>query len=247
MNSIDRGSGAGYKITDGGERRFICGGDSPDKEFGLIGTATMIDEQRRPHWDDVYKSKAADSVSWYQASPDMSLELIIDSGVGLNASIIDVGGGASILVDKLLDRGQAHVAVLDIAASGLAATRHRLGARSSAATWIVADVTTWRADSEFDLWHDRAVFHFLTSATDRDGYRMALKQGLAIGGTLILATFALDGPERCSGLPVQRYDAAGLAAEMGSAFELLDSRREAHRTPGGAVQAFTWTRFRRVA
>ena len=205
------------------------------------------DDPRRPHWENVYSTKAADSVSWFQASPKMSLELIDASGVDRSSSIIDIGGGASGLVNALLERGQRGIAVLDIAAAGLAVAKHRLGARRDAVEWIVADIIHWQPSRRFDLWHDRAVFHFLTSEADRRGYLAALDKGLAIGGTLILATFALDGPERCSGLPVQRYDAAGLAAVLGPGFELRESRSEAHHTPGGGVQNFTWARFRRVA
>jgi len=203
--------------------------------------------ENRSHWENVYTSKDPESVSWFQSSPKISLELIDASGVDLSGSIIDIGGGASGLVDALVDRGQRFVAVLDIAGAGLAVAKHRLGARGADVEWIVANVTNWQPARPFDLWHDRAVFHFLTSEADRHGYLAALDRGLVVGGTLIMATFALDGPERCSGLMVRRYDAEGLATELGPGFELIETRREAHHTPGGTVQNFTWTRFKRIA
>ena len=203
--------------------------------------------ENRSHWENVYTAKDPPSVSWFQSSPRISLELIDASGVDLSGSIIDIGGGASGLVDALVDRGQRFVAVLDIAGAGLAVAKHRLGARGADAEWIVANVTNWQPARHFDLWHDRAVFHCLTSEADRHGYLAALDKGLAVGGTLIMATFALDGPERCSGLMVRRYDAEGLATELGPGFELIETRREAHHTPGGTVQNFTWTRFKRIA
>ena len=203
--------------------------------------------ENRSHWENVYTTKDPESVSWFQSSPKISLELIDASGVDLSGSIIDIGGGASGLVDALVDRGQRFVAVLDIAGAGLAVAKHRLGARGADVEWIVANVTNWQPARPFDLWHDRAVFHFLTSEADRHGYLAALDRGLVVGGTLIMATFALDGPERCSGLIVRRYDAEGLATELGPGFELIETRREAHHTPGGTVQNFTWTRFKRIA
>ena len=203
--------------------------------------------ENRSHWETVYTTKDPQSVSWCQSSPRISLELIDASGVDLSGSIIDIGGGASGLVDALVNRGQRFVAVLDIAGAGLAVAKHRLGARGADVEWIVANVTNWQPVRPFDLWHDRAVFHFLTSEADRHGYLAALDRGLVVGGTLIMATFALDGPERCSGLMVRRYDAEGLATELGPGFELIETRREAHHTPGGTVQNFTWTRFKRIA
>jgi SAM-dependent methyltransferase len=203
--------------------------------------------ENRSHWETVYTTKDPQSVSWFQSSPRISLELIDASGVDLSGSIIDIGGGASGLVDALVNRGQRFVAVLDIAGAGLAVAKHRLGARGADVEWIVANVTNWQPVRPFDLWHDRAVFHFLTSEADRHGYLAALDRGLVVGGTLIMATFALDGPERCSGLMVRRYDAEGLATELGPGFELIETRREAHHTPGGTVQNFTWTRFKRIA
>lgn len=199
------------------------------------------------HWERVYSAKAADAVSWYQPTPASSLNVLERHGVPASAALIDVGGGASSLVDHLLDRGWTDLAVLDLADSALAVSRDRLGPRAGQVEWLVADITRWRPGRRFDVWHDRAVFHFLTEAADREAYRSALLTGLNPGGWLIMATFAPDGPERCSGLPVRRYDAAGLAAELGPGFDLAETWREVHVTPGGAEQKFNWAVFRKSA
>jgi len=199
-----------------------------------------------PHWDDVYASRAADQVSWFQRSPVVSLELLAVAGVPIEAPVIDVGAGGSSLVDELLARGHRDITLLDIATSAFVPTRARLGALAESVRFVVADVTTWKPERTYALWHDRAVFHFQATAEGRLAYRAALSSALAPGGHAIVATFALDGPERCSGLPVQRYSAETLAAELGagdgdgSTFRLVDSRHEAHRTPGGAIQSFIY-------
>jgi len=201
-----------------------------------------------PHWDDVYASRAADQVSWFQRSPVVSLELVAAAGVSPPEPVIDVGAGASSLVDELLARGHRDVTLLDIAASAFVPTRARLGANAEQVHFVVADVTTWKPDRTYALWHDRAVFHFQVTAEGRAAYRAALAAALAPGGHAIVATFALDGPERCSGLPVQRYSAETLAAELaageedgdGALLRLVESRHEAHRTPGGSVQSFVY-------
>jgi SAM-dependent methyltransferase len=175
----------------------------------------------------------------------MSLRLIAGTGVSRSAPVIDVGGGASVLVDGLLEAGFTDVTVLDLSGAALASSRARLGARASSVQWTEADVT--RADlppRSFDLWHDRAVFHFLTDRADRLAYLRVLRHALRPGGHVVIATFAEDGPERCSGLPVRRYAPAQLHAELGSDFELLASEREAHVTPAGAVQRFQYSLFR---
>jgi 2-polyprenyl-3-methyl-5-hydroxy-6-metoxy-1,4-benzoquinol methylase len=159
--------------------------------------------------------------------------------------VIDVGGGASSLVDVLLQKG-FQVTVLDISEPALDVARLRLGSKADAARWIAADVTAWLPSKVYDVWHDRAVFHFLTDPTDRVKYLTALKAALRPGGFAVIATFAEDGPERCSGLPVQRYSAAGLARELGEDFKLMRVDREEHRTPGGASQIFTWALFERA-
>lgn len=200
---------------------------------------------RKAHWEKVYAEKSPKEVSWYQPRPERSLALIQATGLGPEAALIDVGGGASTLVDNLLQSGYRDLAVLDISGAALAHTRQRLGPAAAEVAWYEADVTEFRPPRAFDIWHDRAVFHFLTEAADRAAYLEALRAGLRPGGHLILATFALDGPEKCSGLPVQRYDAAALAATLGADFELLGEESEAHLTPAEATQRFGYFHFRR--
>lgn len=162
-------------------------------------------ETRRSHWETVYGEKRVDGVSWFEAKPARSLALIDSLDVALDDAIIDVGGGASLLVDELLRRGFRDLSVLDIAINPLAVARARLGTRAAEVSWLVEDVTLWQPPRDrYALWHDRAVFHFLIEAADRQAYMRAVTRGLRPGGHLILATFAPSGPERCSGLPVQR-------------------------------------------
>ncbi|MFS8148788.1 class I SAM-dependent methyltransferase [Rhizobium sp. BR 249] len=202
-------------------------------------------DAKREHWDEVYRTKAADSVSWYQPTPEPSLRALDDLHLPATAALIDVGGGASSLVDRLVERGWSDLTVLDIAAPALDVAKARLRGEAAQVAWMVADVTVWRPERCYDVWHDRAVFHFLTEPEQRLAYRRALEAGTAPGGVVIVATFAPDGPERCSGLPVQRYDAAALAAEFGPAFALEREWREEHTTPGGGRQSFQWCVFRR--
>lgn len=201
---------------------------------------------RQAHWDAVFAGRDEDRVSWFQATPEPSLELIARTGAGMAAAIVDVGGGASRLVDALVARGYRDVTVLDLAPAALAAARARLGAGAERVRWVVADITAWEPARRHDLWHDRAAFHFLTEAADRAAYLARLRRGLAEGGHAIIGTFAPDGPERCSGLPVMRYDAEGLARELGAGFTLIESRRHAHLTPAGMVQQFQFSLFRRA-
>jgi len=205
----------------------------------------QLDDQ--DHWTQVYEDKAPTAVSWYQESPEPSLRALTRFGASTSSSFIDVGGGASNLVDTLLAQGWKDITVLDLAAPALEAANARLGALASKVKWEVADITDWQPPRQFEVWHDRAVFHFLTEPQQREAYRRTLSAGLAPGGLVIMATFALDGPEKCSGLPVQRYDAASLAEEMGDTLLLLDGWREEHVTPWGAKQLFNWCAFRRVA
>lgn len=200
---------------------------------------------RREHWNRVYQTRAPDSVSWYQRRPDVSLELIAASGIAKDAGIIDIGGGASVLVDHLLDLGYTNLAVLDLAGAALNACRLRLGALAAAVEWFEADVTTFEPPHRYALWHDRAAFHFLTDAADRARYVATLRKTLKPGGTAIIATFALDGPPKCSGLDVVRYDEQSIAVELGDGFELRGVRREIHITPGKAEQRFSYFRFER--
>jgi 2-polyprenyl-3-methyl-5-hydroxy-6-metoxy-1,4-benzoquinol methylase len=201
--------------------------------------------ERSAHWEGVYATKGENEVSWFQESPAISLEMIRQANPDPAAAIIDIGGGASRLVDALLREGYQSLAVLDLSANALDAAKKRIGAAAARVDWIVADVTTWQPTRSYDVWHDRAAFHFLTEPRDRAAYRERLQSAVRPGGQVIIGTFALDGPEKCSGLPVQRYDSAALAAELGSSFELLDARTETHRTPWSSTQAFQFSRFRR--
>ena len=201
---------------------------------------------RKQHWSDVHSKRAPDRASWYQLRPALSLELIDRAGVDPNAGAIDVGGGTSTLVDELLERGFANLAVLDVAGPALELAHARLGDRADQVQWIEADVTEFEPAQQWGLWHDRAVFHFLTDASNRRAYRRALEAGVAPGGSAVISAFSLEGPERCSGLDVVRYSPESLADELGAAFELIESRDEVHMTPTGAEQAFVYCLFRRV-
>jgi len=207
---------------------------------------TMNNDERQAHWDSVYRTKRESEVSWYQESPAVSLELIRAAGVRPGAAIVDIGGGASRLVDALLDEGFSAVTVLDLSERALAAAKARLGERASSVRFVVADVTRWRPAQMFDLWHDRAALHFLTAADDRAAYAERVLQAVRPGGHVIIGTFAPDGPERCSGLPIVRHDAVSLGEMLGRSFKLIESRRHDHQTPTGGVQRFQFSRFQRM-
>lgn len=198
------------------------------------------------HWDEVYGNKSPSTLSWYQASPELSLKLLDRVFVTDQRSLIDVGGGASTLVDALLERGWIDLTILDIAAPALEVAQHRLGKSAQSVDWTVADITSWQPLRTYDVWHDRAVFHFLTSAHTREGYKRALMAATVAGSLVIIATFALQGPEKCSGLVVQRYSSDTLAEELGPRFQLLSAEIETHSTPGGSKQAFNWCLFQRT-
>jgi SAM-dependent methyltransferase len=201
----------------------------------------------KEHWEKVYTTRATDAVSWFQPHADTSVGLIKATGAALDASIIDVGGGASTLVDDLLALGYTNLTVLDLSAAALAAARQRLGGKASGVRWIEADITRANLpEREFDIWHDRAVFHFLTSPEDRAAYVQAVFRAVKPGGHVIVATFAEDGPNQCSGLPVLRYRPDELHAEFGEAFALLKHKKEAHHTPSGTVQQFVYCYCRRM-
>jgi 2-polyprenyl-3-methyl-5-hydroxy-6-metoxy-1,4-benzoquinol methylase len=195
------------------------------------------------YWESLYASKGDQEVSWTQPEPRMSLSLIGE--VCPAGRVIDVGGGASFLAEKLLDRGYS-VTVLDISQTAIDRARKRLGARGRQIHWIVADVTAHPDLGSFDVWHDRAVFHFLAAPADRAAYTALLAQTVPVGGHVVIGTFALDGPEKCSGLEVRRYDGQKLAAELGPQFDLLKSAPEMHMTPRGERQSFQYGLFRRV-
>jgi len=201
--------------------------------------------ERSAHWEDVYASKDETEVSWFQESPAISLNLIKKANPDHEAAVIDIGGGASRLVDSLLHEGYRSIAVLDLSAHALDAARKRIGPAAAGVDWIVADVTTWQPTRLYDVWHDRAAFHFLTEPRDRMAYVERVRSAVRPGGQVIIGTFAPDGPEKCSGLPVQRHDSASLAAELGTSFELLETHKETHHTPWNSTQAFQFSRFRR--
>lgn len=198
------------------------------------------------HWQADYQKKRPDEVSWYQPHLERSMAFIRSSGVPRAARIVDVGGGASTLVDDLLDERYERISVIDLAEAALGAARQRLGARAAAVEWIVGDVTTpLVAQNSVDFWHDRAVFHFLTAEDTRSAYLTQVHRAVKPGGHVLVATFGLDGPEHCSGLPVYRYDAAGIHATFGRAFEKVGDATEHHQTPSGTVQSFVYCFCRR--
>lgn len=185
----------------------------------------------------------AEEVSWFEAEPTTSVEMLDRGGLAASDSIIDIGGGASRLVDVLAGRGHTDLAVLDVSRAALDTSRQRLG-DDATVTWIHADLLTWEPPRTWSVWHDRAVFHFLTEPGDRRSYRDLLARAVDPGGLVVVGTFALDGPEYCSGLPVRRYDHEGLAAELGTELRVVATGRADHPTPGGAVQPFTWVALR---
>lgn len=198
------------------------------------------------HWENVYATKDSEQVSWFEETPALSLELIAAAYEG-RGGVIDIGGGASRLAGALVDAGYAPVAVLDLSANALAVAKAVLGKRADAIEWIIADVTEWHPVNRYDVWHDRAAFHFLTEPAQKRAYAQVLSAALNLGGIAIIGTFAPDGPEKCSGLPVARHDAASIAAILGDGFDLLGERRHDHVTPGGSVQRFQFSTFRRVS
>lgn len=197
--------------------------------------------QSKEHWEHVYSTKSSNDVSWFQEHAERSLQLIRGTDVPLDASIIDIGGGASTLVDDLLKIGYSSLSVLDLSAAALATAQKRVGARASAVQWIEANITSVELPiHSYDVWHDRAVFHFLTTPEERHAYVNAVLRAVKPGGHVIVATFAEDGPTKCSGLPVMRYSANELHAEFGSPFTLLQHEKEEHHTPFGTVQKFVY-------
>jgi SAM-dependent methyltransferase len=203
---------------------------------GMTGTSTP---DLGAYWGGVYRDRGAERVSWYQPEPAESLRLLELAGLTPASSVIDVGGGASPLVDRLLERGVTDVTVLDVADDALRTSRERLGPAAGTVTWLVEDLLRWHPARRYDRWHDRAVFHFLTDHEDRARYVHLLDEALAPDGRVVIATFAADGPQACSGLPVARYDDAGLAAQFPMLRPVYVGRQE-HTTPAGVIQPFTW-------
>ena len=196
------------------------------------------------HWEAAYSGGDA-SVSWYQSEANTSLKLI-QAAAGRDASVIDVGGGSSTLVDGLVESGYRKITVLDLADNGLAISRHRLGPAAVQVDWVVANILEWRPSERYDVWHDRAVLHFLTKDDERSRYLDTLHSALEIGGHAVIGTFAEDGPERCSGLDVRRYSPEDLRAFLGPDFEFVSEMHELHKTPGGNQQSFNWLTARRT-
>ncbi|MGR3570469.1 class I SAM-dependent methyltransferase [Brevirhabdus sp.] len=198
------------------------------------------------HWNTVYTSKDEDELSWFQQAPQPSLDMILAHRDAAAQGVVDIGAGASRLVDALLDEGLEDITLVDLAEHGLATTRARLRERGALPRYVVADATQWTPARRFGLWHDRAAFHFLTTPEAQAAYLEALRLGTGAGAIVIIATFAEDGPERCSGLPVQRYSPETLSARLGAGYDLIDSRAVGHHTPSDATQKFQYSVFRRL-
>lgn len=204
----------------------------------------MAEPNLKDHWNQAWSTNDSTKVSWFQESPAPSLELIERHASDTACSLVDIGGGASTLVDALLDRGYEDLTVLDLARASLEIAKNRLGERASRVTWIESNVLDWQPDHQFDVWHDRAAFHFLTEKAQQDRYKEILDRNLKLGGLLILGTFAPDGPEKCSGLPVCRHDSASLSTVLGNGYELVEALSQDHVTPAGRVQHFNFSVFR---
>lgn len=203
----------------------------------------MADE-RVSHWEGVYREKDDSQLSWHQDDPAISLELCDVAGIDSRSSVIDIGGGTSRFAARLIERGLSDVSVLDVSEAALDRSRRHLGPEGEQIKWIAADVTSWSPDRRYDLWHDRAVFHFLVDEDDRTAYRDRLCRCVRPGGHAIIATFALDGPKTCSGLPVARYDPDRLTKALGDRFTLVARRSHTHNTPWGGDQSFQYSLLR---
>ena len=202
--------------------------------------------EKRDHWNSVYATKSEDTVSWFQNDAQPSLDLILTHPDAAARGVVDIGAGASRLVDRLLDNGVDDVTLLDLSDRSFDVVRDRLIGRDVQPTFVVQDVTDWQPARAFGVWHDRAAFHFLTDRASQDAYLSVLKSATAPGAIVIMATFAYDGPERCSGLPVQRYSSEELSVRVGPSFRLLKTRKIDHRTPGGTTQRFQYSVFEAV-
>lgn len=201
---------------------------------------------QRDHWDNVYYTKDEAEVSWFQETPNPSMDLLTLVGAKTESAIIDIGGGASRLVDTLVAIGFKDVSVLDLSSKALDVARTRLGDAGTQVKWITADAAEWEPPQLYDIWHDRAAFHFLNSELQTRSYIERIQRSLRIGGHVVIGTFALDGPEKCSGLDVTRYSKESLSALLGKGFDLIDSREHKHSTPWGAFQKFQFSTFKHV-
>lgn len=204
-----------------------------------------MENDRKTHWDTVYGSKSEAQLSWHQEDAGVSLEMIDAAGLATSGSAIDIGGGRSRLARALLRRGLRDVTVLDLSEVALRESRAEAGPDGDAVTWVTADVTAWEPERPYDLWHDRAVFHFLVTKPDRAAYLDRLARAIPVGGHAMIATFAPDGPETCSDLPVKRYSPDDLSAVLGKGFTRIAERAEMHVTPWGSAQSFQYSLFRK--
>jgi 2-polyprenyl-3-methyl-5-hydroxy-6-metoxy-1,4-benzoquinol methylase len=231
-----------YAVGAGDLQAWIVGGLSQSRLTWQ--SVWMIDGAA--HWDRIYGSTPSTELSWYAREPAVSLRLVEGISSSPSVAVIDVGAGASLLVDRLVADNFTNVTVLDVSQHALTQVEQRLGEGARHVTFVHDDVLSWRPDRQYDVWHDRAVFHFLTEDTRRDRYVEIAARAIRAGGGLVLATFAEDGPTRCSGLPVSRYSAEDLEGVFSGHFSLVEHEREQHVTPGGVVQPFTWAAFRRA-
>lgn len=199
----------------------------------------MGEQDSTAYWDAAYAAGET-TQSWFQRQPSMSLAMLERAGVTAAGSVLDVGGGPSPLAGALLDRGFHDITVLDISASAIQLAWRRLGTQAAQVTWLVADLRSWQPERQYQVWHDRAVLHFMTTAADQQAYWRALDRATGPGAVAVIGCFAPDGPEHCSGLPVTRYSAAGLVSGLGDSWTLTAEEREEHVTPAGVVQPFSW-------
>lgn len=206
----------------------------------------MNDTDRKAHWDHIYQTKQPDEVSWYQPVPTTSLEFLKQYDIPLTAKIIDIGGGDSYFVDHLLGMGYRDITVLDISEVAVQRAKARLGEQADQVKWIVEDAATFQPEEKYDFWHDRATFHFLTREPEIDHYIHTVQQSLQPGGILLIGTFSEEGPEKCSGIYIRRYDEASLTGRLKHAFEKIDCFKVDHKTPGGTVQNFIFCSFRKL-
>jgi 2-polyprenyl-3-methyl-5-hydroxy-6-metoxy-1,4-benzoquinol methylase len=227
------GCASSFSQATGSQRQLLDGTQATAEDLRFVDT--------KSHWDRVYRTKQPDEVSWYRPHLEISLQLIDGAAPNRNAQIIDVGGGESTLVDDLLAREYRNVSVLDVSSTALQVTKDRLGASANQVNWLCGDVTTFGfSRHHFDVWHDRAVFHFLTDAKDRVAYVRQVAHAVKSGGHVIVATFGPEGPTMCSGLDIVRYDANALHGEFGAGFRLVKHFTELHKTPAGSIQQFIY-------
>lgn len=207
---------------------------------------SQFSENNKSHWDKVYSTYSPDQLGWYQKQPEISLKLIAETGLDLDAQIIDIGGGTSLLASLLLKQGYKKLTVFDISSSALCVAQQALAEQAGDINWIEGDILSYTFDQQYDVWHDRAVFHFLTNADDRFKYLQTLNRSLSANGHFLISCFSPEAPAKCSGLPVVRYTPELLQNEIGSEFELVNSREELHQTPTGVEQRFISCHFKRT-